>query len=760
MKRYLILIFFITGGLHCLAQVEVGKWREHLPYRMGIQLQRVDQTLFCLTHSGLFSYSLNDNRVQTHSKASGLSDVLIQSIAAAVDGKSLIIGYDNGNVDVLGKEGVVNIPHIQREDMVQDKAIYSILPIAQKVLLGTGFGIVVLNLDKAEVADTYYIGEGGSYLRVNSLVQWNGYYWAATTKGIFRASVNSSNLSDFNRWEQLSLPEDPSREVMHLVVWSNGLVCSRSLSGDQSQLVRFSNGSWDVIIPALSRISSLRCLDNQLWVFSGGILRILDDTGREMQRIAKLDGKIADFQDGLVIEGNRRFFAHKGRGMIEITPQATSVDIRPEGPQGTAVSNLLSTNHGTWLVPGGVTQQQEGLSIEGRVERFNQERWELFTPGNGNKWTDLYMLTSDKLDNHFVYAASWGHGIVSVSSNGDQKQWDASNSILGSDIVRIGGLDTDLSGNLWVLDAGTREVVKRKDPQGEWTSLYYPQLASRTDMRKLIALSNGDKWVMMGKGRSLFAFNDNSTPSNVDDDVKAGFQVQDENGRTLTSGINTIVEDREGKVWIGSDNGVMVYSQPGNILRNQTFYAHRPIIDIAGDTQYLLGTQKVNCIAVDGANNKWFGTASSGVFLVNDAGTEQLLHFNVHNSPLLSNNVSTISVDPQSGEVFLGTDKGVISYRHSVTSGTPSFSGAYAFPNPVREDYHGDVIVTGLMENSSVKITDVAGNLVFEGRSQGGQFVWDIRNFLGNRVHTGVYIVLCASNDGAKAKAIKLLVIH
>ncbi len=238
-------------------------------------------------------------------------------------------------------------------------------------------------------------------------------------------------------------------------------------------------------------------------------------------------------------------------------------------------------------------------------------------------------------------------------------------------------------------------------------------------------------------------------------------QVQDADGHTMNN-LFSIAADHDGNIWVGTDMGPAVFYNPGRVFTSE-LRASRikiPRNDGSGLADYLLGTETVTALAVDGANRKWFGTLSSGAFLMSDDGRKELAHFTTANSPLLSDNIVKIAVNGVTGDVWFGTSEGIISYRGEATSGNDDFSGIYAFPNPVREDFEGVVTITGLVGNSSVKITDISGNLVYETKSLGGQAVWDLRNYRSQRVATGVYLVFCANEDGTLAGVTKMLVIN
>jgi hypothetical protein len=182
-----------------------------------------------------------------------------------------------------------------------------------------------------------------------------------------------------------------------------------------------------------------------------------------------------------------------------------------------------------------------------------------------------------------------------------------------------------------------------------------------------------------------------------------------------------------------------------------------------GDTSYvqiLLEFEYVTCIAVDAANRKWIGTRSAGVFFVSPNGTQELFHFTTDNSPLFSNQINDIKINPENGEVFFATEGGLISYKGTATMGKENYKEALVYPNPVRENYYGPIAVKGLMEDSFCKITDAAGKLVWQGYAYGGQLIWNGKDFYGKRPATGVYFVMASSKTGKEKTVAKFLFIQ
>jgi ligand-binding sensor domain-containing protein len=276
----------------------------------------------------------------------------------------------------------------------------------------------------------------------------------------------------------------------------------------------------------------------------------------------------------------------------------------------------------------------------------------------------------------------------------------------------------------------------------------------------IIITTIGQKWIILPRGYGLFILDDNKTPDIFSDDRSKKLLVQDSENQPISL-VYSIAEDLDGNIWVGTDQGPLIYFNPEKVF-DVDLKASRikiPRNDGTNFADYMLKTETITSIAVDGANRKWLGTTGSGAYLLSPDGTSQIKNFNEQNSPILSNSIVTLAVDNKSGEVWFGTSKGVQSVRGDATAGEEKFSKVYSFPNPVREDFTGNVTITGLIRDSQIRITDISGNLVYETASDGGQASWNLKNYAGKRVATGVYLVFCASKDGTQSYVTKMLVI-
>jgi ligand-binding sensor domain-containing protein len=331
--------------------------------------------------------------------------------------------------------------------------------------------------------------------------------------------------------------------------------------------------------------------------------------------------------------------------------------------------------------------------------------------------------------------------------------------ISGEDYCRIAGVDFDNENNLWVTNSSVPNPISVRKTDGKWKSFHFEGVISNILLSEIIVTGNNHKWVILPNGNGLFVFDNMGTIDNENDDQYKKLSIIDENGKIITNRTYSLVEDLTGDIWVGTDQGVVVYYNPENIFDDESFHANRVVLTIGDATDYLLKTEVINSIAVDGANRKWIGTEGSGVYLVSKDGTEEINHFTEDNSPLLSNKIVDIGINHESGEVFFATEKGLISYRGSATMGNDEFKDVYVYPNPVRENYEGDITIRGLVSDVNVKITDISGNIVYETTAEGGQATWDGKNFDGRRPSTGVYLVFCTNDDGSKTHITKLLFI-
>jgi len=394
------------------------------------------------------------------------------------------------------------------------------------------------------------------------------------------------------------------------------------------------------------------------------------------------------------------------------------------------------------------------------VHTFSQQQW---TTQTYTDYFDAVRILPNKLNSNEYFMASWGNGVGLFRDGELVEMYGPDNSSLASIIpgpfCRISGMVQDKQGNLWVANGAVPNPISVRMANGTWKSFPYQNQISSDRLSDIVISPWGQLWVIIPAGGGLFVLDPAENIESASDDKYLKFKLTDYSGDILPNEIYSMAFDRDDYLLVGTNEGVLISYNPERVLEPTTFYEQRiKIPDVVEDyAVYLLKEELITAIAVDGGNRKWFGTLRSGVYLQTADGTKQIHHFNVNNSPLPSNNIQHISIHPKTGEVFIATDKGLVSYRGDSTDPVAVFGKVYAFPNPVRPDYEGIITITGLVDKTIVKITDVAGNLVYETRSEGGQATWDGKNRNGNRVSTGVYLFFCSDSNGEQSAVGKLL---
>lgn len=314
----------------------------------------------------------------------------------------------------------------------------------------------------------------------------------------------------------------------------------------------------------------------------------------------------------------------------------------------------------------------------------------------------------------------------------------------------VGGVCFDNENNLWVICSHADIALSKRTPNGIWTSYDLGSALGGLDLGALLVDNYGQKWILTRSNNILVVNAANTQVKRLTSIIG--------NGNIPGNFIYSIAQDRDGAIWVGTDKGVIVFYSPENVFTGQNFDAQKILLEVGGYWQYLLETESVNAIAIDGANRKWFGTEKSGAFLMSSDGTKQVSHFTEEESPILANTISSIAIDAD-GEVFFGTSKGIVSYKGTAASPDNDTTKVYAYPNPVREGFNGSITIDGLADNSDVKITDIAGNLVYSTKANGSRAIWKGKNFDGGRAHSGVYLVFASDKNGSKTLVTKILVI-
>ncbi len=766
-KLILFCLLFILN--YAYAQIPVGTWRDHLPYNNVKMLADAGNKIFCATPYAVFSYNKSDNSIEKLSKINGLSDIGVSAINYAQNQHTLIIAYSNGNIDLIANNTITNIADVKRKAIQGQKRINNIMVINDLAYLSCGFGIVVLNLAKQEIADTYYIGQNGGLKVVNQMTYDANWFYAATENGVYKADRNSPYLIDFNNWKQINDIPNFDKNFNSIVSMGNSLFASYYDEANKTgEIYILQNKQWRIFSDKIKTINSISTSQNYLMISSKDRVYFYDETLALLREAT--DVNLAP-NHALYDAMGTLWIGDGVRGLVRNFYVTDFQTIMPNGP-ATNHAFEMSVNQGNLVVAGGGKNSDGNMWQFCELNDFRNQNWSSTILWDSPA-RDFVSVLVNPANSENIFAGSWGSGLFEFSGDKLVNRYSFNNSSLQSmtldEIVRVSGITFDNDGNLWVANSEVKKPISVRKPDGTWLSFGFNNAIANARTGKLINTTANHKWLQIPESSNLFAFDDNGTPDNQSDDRSRSFTLfinQPENQQPLnlvSAQIFSMAEDLDGAIWVGTDRGIGVYYSPTDVFTTNNFYAEGVRIKANPNDSlvfYLLKHETVTAIAIDGANRKWFGTEKAGVFLVSKDGSQQILNFNVDNSPLISNTILSLAIDQKSGEVFFGTDQGLVSYRGTATQGDDGFGDVYAFPNPVRPSYDGNITITGLAANINVKITDITGNLVYETNSLGGQAIWNGRTQNGDRVHTGVYLVFCSNDDGSKTFVTKILFIN
>ena len=773
-KSLIFIALICIFGNESFAQPAIGEWTDYQSYAHAKNVVDTGTRIFCVTEGGLFRYDKADNSILKMTGINGLSDVGSQRLAYSTENDLLLISYYNANIDILIGSTIFNISDIKRKQISADKTINNVLFIGKLAYLSCGFGIVVINLEKKEIKDTYYIGKDGAYLNVFDLATDGTFLYAATADGVYKADASDPNLQNYNNWVRETTIPNASKKFSRIEYFSGKIIANYTPDEYAAdEMYELDGGVWIPFHTEIHYVSDMTTNGNHLVISSREEVFVLDtkfELAGYVNEYVFPEYKIKPIQTSCAVldAQNIIWIADPTNGLVKVGTK--SEKIIPEGPEDNMVFSLTMSGQDLWITSGGRDNAWGNLYYPPKFQLNNQGKWSVFDNKvfpNPNDFRDMVCVTVDPKNPEHVYAGSWGGGVLEFNSGVFNKRFDNFNSSLQTQLpdqpvapyVRIGGMAFDSKNNLWVTNSGVARVISELKTDGTWKAYDLTEIANKYSIGEVVVTRNDDKWMLVHRN-GLYVLNSTNDQAK-EQKVVARFVNSDGEFFTDMNDVLTLVEDLNGEIWVGTSGGVAVFSSPQSIWTEDVMYATRPSLDLNDQIFHpLLEKETITAIAIDGANRKWFGTKNSGVYLISENGETEIQHFNSENSPLPSDAIADIAINQKTGEVFIGTAAGLISYMGEATKGNDEFNDVYVYPNPVRESYDGPIVVSGLVENTDVKITDISGDLVFKTTSLGGQAIWDGRNQNNNRCKTGVYLVFLTDPLGEKTKITKLLFIH
>ena len=731
----------------------IKQWRPHFSYTTIKKVIQSATDVYALTDGVVFSLNKEDESLTEWNKSTGLSSSTVTQLGYDKMTDKVVLCYSDGKIDLIDGEGnITPMLDLYQKASSISVSVNHLFIHNGKAYLSMAFGIVVLDLDKAEVKDTYYIGENASNVEVKAVAILNDSIFALSPTNLFAASLKT-NLVDYNFWHYYALPEGDN--ISALFAEYDQLYIKQG-----NNLKIRNNNDWKVVADTLSWVS---CNDGHIIAYQYGV-GLIEIKAEDIVPL------IDYWPSDAIYDAQRQCYwlAVNSAGICKLTNQGRQFFV-PAGP---------ISNYGYRLKYIG----NELFIAGGERWAIQKQRPGNFSIYNGKTWRKMYASTAQNAlgvlprdvvsfagkanePGHF-FAACYGQGVYEYKDYKPINRYTPDNSTLITAVAsnpeyytRTEGAMIDEQGNLWVLNTeNATSPINIMTPDGKWVGLSIVINGNKTMLKTPweIVVDKRDsryKWIIdQREDQGVFLFYDNGTPTNNTDDrcVKRKEFYDQDNIQLMPANIYCLVQDKNNDIWIGTPAGIIIIPSTVDFFTsNECYRVKIPRNDGTNLADYLLGTEQINCIAVDGANRKWIGTANSGLYLMSEDGLTTEAHFTTDNSLLPSNNILSIAIHPVNGEVFVGTGEGIASYRSDASEGQDDYSQAYAFPNPVRPDYAGSIAITGLMENSIVNIVDEGGNLICKTRSNGGTAVWDGKNQQGQKASSGIYTALCNASDGS-----------
>ncbi|MFY0481789.1 two-component regulator propeller domain-containing protein [Flavobacterium sp. PLA-1-15] len=764
--KYFFQVFFFFISIQVGFSQNSKSWNSYFSYNEVKDVSESTNKVFAASENALFSKSDITNEIKTTNTIDGLPGQTISAIYHSQTFNRTLIGYENGLLMIINEgdgtmKTVVDIINKQINPTI--KKINHITEHEGIAYISCDFGMVQYNLATLQFGDTYFIGDNGAEIKVFQSVVFNGFIYAATeSSGIRRANVSSPNLINYNEWANIAPGYWLGVEAI-----GNQLVAVNT----SSNVHRYNGATFQPFIQLFQQPLDLRenegslvaTTQSSVYVYNEQLAQILQINANQITEVQ------AVFTCATVVNG-KVYIGTKEHGLIttSLNNPFTFDFLSPDGPERNEIFAVNASTDNIWAVFGGYDYGYDphlysgsGPSLFG-IGKFIANKWLSIPKEDVLGARSLSKITINPTNPSQVYISSYHSGLLKLENDIPTNLFDQTNSapngpetltfVPNYTSIRINGTAFDKEGNLWVTNSRVVKALKVLKPNGQWQTFSTENVVddqTQLNIDQLKIDKNGTKWMASSFG--VLAFNEN---------INSFKKIDMADGNLPTNVVRTIAIDNRNQLWIGTIKGLRILSSVDRFNADEQMATNPIIIMEEGVAQELLYEQFITDIVVDGANNKWIGTAESGVFQVSSNGQQILQRFTISNSPLPSNSIHDIDINPITGEVFFATTKGMVSFKGFSTTGNDNLQNVKVYPNPVRPEYYGTVKITGLLDKARIKITDIEGNLVHEVVSEGGTVEWDTTAFGKYKVASGVYMIFISAQDGIETKVKKVMIVR
>jgi len=770
-----LLFLFIVGNYS--AQIATGQWRLHVNAANAFDVCYGNNKVLAAFENGVLEYDNTYHEKTEWNKINHLSEVLVTSIVFDSTSNAFWIGYANGNMDKLDGSTIYNFPSLKLASIMGDKKIVKFISRGKYLYAATLFGILKIDPVRMEVLDTYYPPLNGR--KLNDFTFHKDSIFVLSDTNLFVIASKHPLIANPLNWRVDSRIKKRDVSVFkYITPFENTLYLASihpvygkdsifSLQTDKLEEMNSTLFSNDV------EIASIQAQKSQLTVCIYNNVCFYDKSLHRTEILYNYTFNATTRPQKIAYGAGSYWVADNENGLVKWQDNYHNTPIAMTGP-GKRSFFSADSQKGKMAFAGGILQKAAVAFNRTGGYTFENEIWTMYNQWNQKRWMnkniwDISSVTINPINPNQIAFGSFSEVPLSILNSG--KEVDTTYTFTNSPLQKyslgengwtcVSDVKYDQNENLWVLNAFTNAPLKMLDKSGKWHTYETGGATKNVFNRKLIIDNQDNKWFTV-YGAGLVGFSDGGTIDDPSDDIFRSVNDGLTSGALPSKEVTALAMDFNNQLWIGTDNGFCILYNASSILSKEqkSFAAQRIKLRFEGNVEYMLGKTAISDIEVDGGNRKWVATASAGLFLLSPDGTEILASYTKENSPLISNAILDIKLNHQTGELFIITEEGLVSFRTDATQGDNSYDNTLVFPNPLKPEHTYGVTIQGIAYDSDVRFTDAAGNLVYKTTSNGGTAHWDGKTLSGERVKAGVYFIWTAPNEGEGRKVGEFVVIN
>lgn len=762
--RYLLAISVLFFTSNLLTQVSIDyTWENFLPHYNLHLIEHSPTKIYSSNGTTILVYDKEDKSVEELSRINGLNEADITILKYFNSWDILFIGYSNGNIDIIKNNSIKNIPYIKNNTIPYAKKINHFSKVKNRVFISTAYGISVFNPNTSLIENSYYLGLNNNYLTVNGTVLANDTLFAATNFGVYKADYYS-NLNDFNNWvlqNQIPIDKYNTIEAVNNSVYVN----YDGVNWDEDTTYQYQSGSWTKFnLLAGNNTTQLNYSGNQLIAVHPYYADVFNNNGNKTFQIDLVNGYAIEPRQ-IEFENDKFYIASANLGLVEVDTNKVGWTYIKKGPNTNKAASIDYANNKLYVAPGTITSSWANTWTRAEIYIYENNTWTAINNDNEPTFDtirDIAEIVVNPYNKNQVLAGSWFRGLIELNNAQLSQVYTPQNSSIQSTNgfywYGIAGIDVDKQKNIWISNAKVTFQLHAKTPNNQWYRFYLGNyLLPKDPVSKVLAHSNSPLiWTLVPKKGNIIIYDYNNTLADTTDDNTLMLDHSLTNGNIPGQNIYDIIEDSLKHIWVCTNEGIGVFTTPEQVFNPSYSNCIKPI---AGNGLPLLYNEQVQCVALDHLNRKWFGT-TNGIYLTNATGTKILTHFNYQNSPLLSSDIKDLVYSKSSNSLFIATAKGLMQMTIHEAYSPTNITEINIYPNPVKPNYQGSIIIDGLGINTNVKITNINGDIVYEGFSISNKIEWNGNDFNGNRVSSGVYLIFANSNTSNQKATAKILFLN